>query len=285
MKKSLIFSVLIGLAGTAAAGGFADLAGTAGGDAARLNAPAVPEPAKARPVYGAPRNNQQNMALRKLKMNPDWDAADNILIARVAEQADMAVVLRELAAGGFKVSVMSERTIAADVSGKNPGSEAVGLAKYYYITEVMVSCNVYSGLFPRSDKSVTREERQTLTMRADGGALAQVSYGLGSLAANDGNESYVYADEIMLSVTLPGAAGPRQVRVTLQEPRVTVDLKYAGGGKFMAPLGRSLTLLSRKNGGVVLTNTRELTITVDGMALTNAATHSDLFRFAMPYGD
>lgn len=97
-------------------------------------------------------NNQQNMALRKI--HEKAGVKDDELIARIAKGTDLATVAKELSEGGFKVEVtggdaagdLARVNVAgSDTAGK--ASEAVGLAKYYYVTEVQVSKLIYETLF------------------------------------------------------------------------------------------------------------------------------------------
>lgn len=94
-------------------------------------------------------HNQQNMALAKIRVNSDAAAPAHILVGKVAAEQGMDAAISALARGGFnKVSPLDGHAVAADVSGKDPGDEAVGLAKHYFITEVLVSKKVYDSLFP-----------------------------------------------------------------------------------------------------------------------------------------
>ncbi|MCX5788339.1 MAG: hypothetical protein NTX64_07540, partial [Elusimicrobia bacterium] len=95
----------------------------------------------------AKRNNQQNMALQKMRLNPRPNA-DDVLIANIEKGTDMYAAVRELYQAGFKVQPQSGNVIAVDVAGLDGADLALGLAKYYYVTEVFVGKKVWDALFP-----------------------------------------------------------------------------------------------------------------------------------------
>lgn len=107
-------------------------------------------------IFGTPgsfsrgRYNQQNHALRKIHPSPAA-GADNILLLKLAAEPGLRAIAEDLAGNGFKVTILGDRVITADVSGLDAASEALGLAKYYYVEEVLVSENVYRTLFPAAE--------------------------------------------------------------------------------------------------------------------------------------
>ena len=96
--------------------------------------------------------NQWQMALHKIHTN---EMQDDTLIAKVAKEPAIDTIVKELTEGGFKVQAMGDNSggylVSADVTGMDAGSEAVGLSKYYYVTEVLVSRRVYNSIFTVPD--------------------------------------------------------------------------------------------------------------------------------------
>ncbi|MCX5797934.1 MAG: hypothetical protein NTY77_20780 [Elusimicrobia bacterium] len=97
-------------------------------------------------------NNQQNMALAKIKLNPYHQDMNDTLIATLQPGLDVYAVVRELYLAGFKAQSYSDDHgyyyIAVDVAGVDAADSAIGLAKYYYVTQVFVGKKVYDALFP-----------------------------------------------------------------------------------------------------------------------------------------
>ncbi len=120
--------------------------GAAGLSLAEIQAPA-PE---------APKNNQW-MTLRKIQVNTASPGMNDTLVGLVDRNFDAYVAVRELTQAGFKVQAYQSNTggymIFADVTGKAAADEAVGLARYYYITEVRVGQKVYDTLFGLTDRN------------------------------------------------------------------------------------------------------------------------------------
>jgi hypothetical protein len=112
-----------------------------------------------RPVFvpraaaGAQRtNNQQNMALAKIALNPHHPDMNDALIATLQPGLDVYAVVRELYQAGFKAQAYGDNQgyyyIGVDVSGVDAADQAIGLAKYYYVTKVFVGRKVYEAIFP-----------------------------------------------------------------------------------------------------------------------------------------
>lgn len=111
-----------------------------------------------RPVFSAPApaaqrtNNQQNMALAKIKLNPVHPDMDDALIATLQPGLDVYAVVRELYQAGFKAQAYGDNQgyyyIGVDVRGADAADQAIGLAKYYYVTKVYVGRKVYDAIFP-----------------------------------------------------------------------------------------------------------------------------------------
>lgn len=98
------------------------------------------------------RNNQQNMALAKIKVNPHQPDMNDALIATLQPGLDVYAVVRELYQAGFKAQAYGDNHgyyyIAVDVAGADAADSALGLAKYYYVTQVFVGQKVFDALFP-----------------------------------------------------------------------------------------------------------------------------------------
>lgn len=97
-------------------------------------------------------NNQQNMALQKIKVNPYEPSLDDALIATLQPGLDVYAVVRELYSAGFKAQAYGDNHgyyyIGVDVAGADAADKAIGLAKYYYVTQVFVGRKVYDAIFP-----------------------------------------------------------------------------------------------------------------------------------------
>lgn len=98
--------------------------------------------------------NQQNIALGKIKVNELHPDMDNSAVL-IPEKGDINFYISDLTKAGFIASAYQDNNgdyfIIIDLTGKNAASEAVGLAKYYYVKEVRVGKKTYKELFP--DKS------------------------------------------------------------------------------------------------------------------------------------
>ncbi|HAH31651.1 MAG TPA: hypothetical protein DCL44_04990 [Elusimicrobia bacterium] len=108
----------------------------------------IPMPAAPMPDV---KYNQQNIALAKIKVNEAQSDMNDTLVAKLKKGLDIDAVLKELNAAGFKAGAYTDGGnyyfIMVDVSGRDAGDAAIGLAKYYYVTEVQVGQKVYDSLF------------------------------------------------------------------------------------------------------------------------------------------
>ncbi|HOL62529.1 MAG: hypothetical protein N2Z60_02275 [Elusimicrobiales bacterium] len=99
--------------------------------------------------------NQQNMALSKIKINEAQPDMDNTVILKL-QKGDIDFYLKDLTKDGFEVKAYTDGIgfyfIMVDLTGRNVASDAVGLAKYYYVREVLVSQKTYNELFGSSLK-------------------------------------------------------------------------------------------------------------------------------------
>jgi len=94
--------------------------------------------------------NQQNIALRKIKINEIQPDMDNSVILKL-EKGDIDFYIKDLQKDGFKATAYTDGSgfyfIMVDLTEKNVASEAIGLAKYYYVKEVLVSKKTYNEIF------------------------------------------------------------------------------------------------------------------------------------------
>jgi len=94
--------------------------------------------------------NQQNIALRKIKLNDIQPDMDNSVILKL-EKGDIDFYLKDLQKDGFKATAYTDSAgfyfIMVDLTDKDVASEAIGLAKYYYVKEVLVSEKTYNEIF------------------------------------------------------------------------------------------------------------------------------------------
>ncbi|PIS47626.1 MAG: hypothetical protein COT17_02460 [Elusimicrobia bacterium CG08_land_8_20_14_0_20_51_18] len=112
-----------------------------------------------------PKYNQQNMALPKIKVNEFQPDMENTAILKIQKES-VDFILKDLAKDGFDVKAYADNAgsyfIAVDLTGKDVADASLGLAKYYYVKEVLVSRKVYNELFQVSktaDKSKTYAAR------------------------------------------------------------------------------------------------------------------------------
>lgn len=118
---------------------------------AGLSLPSVEVPSPAAP------KNDQWQTLRKIKLNTAKPDMNDTLIGLIEHGQDSYAVVRELYQAGFKVKAYQDNSggymVFADVTGQDAADQAVGLARYYYITEVKVGRKVYDQLFGLRNKS------------------------------------------------------------------------------------------------------------------------------------
>ncbi len=97
------------------------------------------------------------MTLRKIQLNTADPGMNDTLVGLVDGNFDAYVAVRELTQAGFKVKSYQSNTggymVFADVTGEDAADWAIGLARYYYITEVRVGQKVYEKIFPSRSKS------------------------------------------------------------------------------------------------------------------------------------
>jgi hypothetical protein len=119
------------------------------------------------PVPATPKNNNW-MTLRKITVNQAQPDMNDTLVGLVENGQNIDKVVKELNDNGFKASPFQNNhggyMVIVDVTGQNAADLAVGLARYYYITEVQVGQNVHNTLFGFSSKSADRKPNQWLTL-------------------------------------------------------------------------------------------------------------------------
>lgn len=118
--------------------------GAAGLSIAEIQAPA-PE---------APKANQW-MTLRKITVNEAQPDMNDTLVG-IVRGFDIDAAVKELNDNGFKAKALQDNhggyMVFVDVSGQGAADMAVGLARYYYITEVKVGRKVHDQLFGLNNK-------------------------------------------------------------------------------------------------------------------------------------
>ncbi len=114
-------------------------------------------PAAQAPLPEQPRSTQW-LTLRKIHVDQAAPEMNDTLVGIVQSGTDIDTVVKELTEGGFKVRAVQDNNggymVMADVTGLNAADCAVGLARYYYITEVLVGQQVYDQLFGAPSRAV-----------------------------------------------------------------------------------------------------------------------------------
>lgn len=102
--------------------------------------------------------NQQNTALRKIKINNYQPDMDNTVIL-ILDGTDIDFIINDLRKDGFDVNAYTDGHgyyfIAVDFSGNDEyyiADSSVGLAKYYYVKEVLVSKKIFDEIFGLKNK-------------------------------------------------------------------------------------------------------------------------------------
>lgn len=116
------------------------------------------------PSPEAPKANQW-MTLRKITVNTAQPENDDALIG-IVRGMDIDKAVKELNENGFKASAYQDNTggymVIVDVKGQNAADLAVGLARYYYVTEVKVGQRTHNQLFGLSNKSTYAVRQGTI---------------------------------------------------------------------------------------------------------------------------
>lgn len=126
------------------------------GESQVLTSAGLALPAIAVPSPEAPKANQW-MTLRKIKVNEAQPDINDTLIGIVARGENIDKVVKELNEGGLKAKSYQDDNgdylVMVDVKGLDAADYAIGLARYYYITEVKVGQKVHNQLFGLQNKS------------------------------------------------------------------------------------------------------------------------------------
>ncbi|MDA8130622.1 MAG: hypothetical protein M0011_03850 [Elusimicrobia bacterium] len=95
-------------------------------------------------------NNQQNMALRKIKTGDMADDKIKVVISwDIDDNQFIDIVFADLTKAGYKFKTVHGTlpwTVIVDAAGMDAADTALGLAKYYYVTDVVVAKPVYDAL-------------------------------------------------------------------------------------------------------------------------------------------
>jgi len=108
------------------------------------------------PAPEAPKNTQW-LTLRKITVNTAQPDMNDTLVGMIKHGESIDKVVKELTEGGFKVQAVQDNfggyMVLADVTGLDAADLAVGLARYYYVTEVKVGQKVHDQLFGLNNRS------------------------------------------------------------------------------------------------------------------------------------
>jgi len=119
----------------------------------------------------APHTPGPNMwhTLRKITVNEAQPDMNDTLVGIVARRQDIDIVVKELNKGGLKATAVQDNTggylVLVDVKGLNAADCAVGLARYYYITEVKVGQAVYTQIFGQKTDAAARVAQKIGTIK------------------------------------------------------------------------------------------------------------------------
>jgi hypothetical protein len=128
---------------------------------------ALPEISVPVPQVPQSTKNTQWLTLRKIKVNTAQPDMNDTLVGLIDHSANIDSVVKELNDNGFKASPYQDNTggylVMVDVSGLDAADCAVGLARYYYVTEVEVGQQVYNKLFAQNGD--TRSAKSSFAVR------------------------------------------------------------------------------------------------------------------------
>lgn len=122
-------------------------------------------PAVEVPAPQAPKANMW-MTLRKIQLNTAQPDMDDTLVGLVERGQNIDKVVSELNANGFKARALQDNQggylVFVDVKGLDAADYAIGLARYYYITEVKVGQKVHNQIFGARSKSTYAVKQGTI---------------------------------------------------------------------------------------------------------------------------
>lgn len=96
-----------------------------------------------------------------------------------------------------------------------------------------------------------------------------------------GDTAYVFADPVWINVYNSAFNGSEKVTAEISgNPKETIELAYAGGGRFTGKAGRSVTLLFHHH-GVDYPYVQELSVKIDGKLLQDPVSGKNRFIVGM----
>ena len=114
----------------------------------------TPCPAYALNPFPAAKGGNMWQVLPKIKLNDRQPDMNGTLVGLVARSAMIDAVVRDLNGAGFKVKPFQDNQggylVMAEVTPQEASDRAIGLARYYYITQVLVGERVYRDIFPKN---------------------------------------------------------------------------------------------------------------------------------------
>lgn len=159
------------------------------------------------------------IALRKITVNEAQPDMENTLVGMIQHGENIDTVAKDLAEAGFKAEAVQDNLggymVLVDVTGQDAGDRAIGLARYYYVTQVKVSRRLHAAIFGLDDRRPAAVKLGTIT-----GAM---------------NHSPVDVTLNKLDWTLTGAINhsPVNIRINHEENKLTgganhspVDLSF-----------------------------------------------------------
>ena len=118
---------------------------------AGLSLPSIETPAAETPKV------QQWTALKKITVNEAQPDMENTIIGMISHGFNIDTAVKELKEAGFRAEPFQDNSggymVMTDVTGQDAADRAVGLSRYYYVTEVKVSRKVHNKLFGLNNRS------------------------------------------------------------------------------------------------------------------------------------
>ncbi len=182
------------------------------------------------PSPAAPKSNQW-MTLRKIAVNEAQPDMNDTLIGLVEHGQDIDKAVKELNDAGFKAAPYQDNLggymVLVDVTGLNAADYAVGLARYYYISQVKVGQRVFDQLFGLN--------------RSRSSYAARIGTVRGGL---NGSPADITLDKIAWTITGGMNGSPVDVKINHDEKTISgganlspVDLKFAWSTEEVAVYG------------------------------------------------
>ncbi|HNW44732.1 MAG TPA: hypothetical protein PKI19_09525 [Elusimicrobiales bacterium] len=114
----------------------------------------TPCPGSAVNPFPATKGNNMWQVLSKIKLNDKQADMNGTLVGLVSHDQKIDTVVKELNEAGFKAKPYQDNSggylVMAEVTPQEASDRALGLARYYYITEVLVGEKVYRDIFPEN---------------------------------------------------------------------------------------------------------------------------------------